>query len=158
MKYSFIAIMALLFMSCNSNDIEPLEPLVEVDYTAQNEATIKAYIAENKLDAKRTNSGLYYVITDEGTGEHPVASSNITVAYKGYFTDKKIFDQSLDTGIRFDLSGVIKGWREGIPYFKEGGSGILLIPAHLAYGSFDYRGIPGGSVLIFNVNLISINN
>jgi len=42
-------------------------------------------------------------------------------------------------------------------YFKEGGNGILLVPSALAYGSCDYRSIPGGSVLIFEVNLISVN-
>jgi FKBP-type peptidyl-prolyl cis-trans isomerase FkpA len=47
---------------------------------------------------------------------------------------------------------VIRGWTE-VPYFKEGGSGILLVPAHLGYGNSDYSGIPGGSVLIFEVKL-----
>jgi FKBP-type peptidyl-prolyl cis-trans isomerase FkpA len=55
------------------------------------------------------------------------------------------------------LNQTIQGWIEGIPYFKEGGSGTLLIPAHLAYGSDNYRGIPGGSVIIFDVKLISVN-
>ena len=52
---------------------------------------------------------------------------------------------------------MISGWTEGIPLFNEGGNGILLIPAHLGYGSFDVNGIPGGSVLIFEVELISVN-
>ena len=60
-------------------------------------------------------------------------------------------------GISFNLSGVIAGWTEGITYFKEGGSGVLLIPSHLAYGPKDFRGIPGGSVLIFDVELLSVN-
>jgi FKBP-type peptidyl-prolyl cis-trans isomerase FkpA len=154
MKYSFLAIIALLFMSCNNNDYEPQ---VAVDYTAKNETEIQAYVAENKLNAIRTDSGLYYVINDTGTGKQPTATSNVTVAYKGYYTSKKIFDQSNDAGITIGLQQVIKGWTEGIPYFKEGGSGILLIPAHLGYGSYNTNGIPGGSVLIFDVKLISVN-
>ena len=81
----------------------------------------------------------------------------MTVAYKGTFLNGKIFDQSTNAGIKIGLNQVIKGWTEGIPHFKEGGSGILLIPAHLGYGSYDYNGIPGGSVLIFEIKLISVN-
>lgn len=154
MKYSFLAIVALLFISCSNDDSKPEEAK---DYTAQNETEILDYIADNNLNATRTNSGLYYVIEEQGTGDQPTATSNVTVAYKGYFTNKTVFDQSLETGVSFSLQNVIKGWKEGIPLFKEGGSGILLIPAHLGYGSFNYYGIPGGSVLIFNVKLISVN-
>lgn len=157
MKYSFLAIIVLFFTSCMNNDLE-IQPQPEpIDFTAQNEAEIKTYIADNKLEATRTNSGLYYVINEEGTGKRPIASSNVTVAYKGYYKDKKVFDQSSDSGISFGLNQVIKGWTEGIPLFKEGGNGILLVPSHLGYGSYDYRGIPGGSVLIFEVKLISVN-
>ena len=152
MKYLFLAIIAILFMSCSNSESEP-----PVDYSAQNETEIKAYIAENKLNATRTNSGLYYVINEEGTGKKPTATSNVTVAYKGYYTDKTIFDPGSTSGVSFNLQGVIKGWTEGIPYFKEGGKGILLVPAHLGYGSNNYNGIPRGSVLVFDVKLILVN-
>ena len=124
---------------------------------AKNEQEIKDYIAKNNLVAQRSNSGLYYIITNPGTGTQPIATSNVTVAYKGYFTNGKEFDKSSDSGISFGLNQVIKGWTEGIPYFKTGGSGILLIPAHLGYGSKSNGPIPGGSVLIFDVKLISVN-
>ncbi|MFA9187186.1 FKBP-type peptidyl-prolyl cis-trans isomerase [Flavobacterium sp. FBOR7N2.3] len=150
MKYSFLAIITVFFMSC-SNDSDKL-----IDYSAQNEAEIQAYIAENDLDAQRTSSGLYYVINEEGTGKRPTATSVITVSYKGYYTDKTIFDPGSTTGVTFNLQQVIKGWIEGIPFFKEGGSGILLIPAHLAYGSKDYQKVPGGSVLIFEIKLLAV--
>lgn len=116
-------------MSCSNNDTKE-----EVDYSAKNEAEITAYIAENHLDAKRTDSGLYYVINDKGTGKQANATSTVTVSYKGYLIDKTPFTQSLDAGDSMNLQGMIKGWIEGISMFKEGGSGILLIPAHLAYG------------------------
>lgn len=150
MKYSFLAIITVFFMSC-SNDSDKL-----IDYSAQNEAEIQAYIAENDLDAQRTSSGLYYVINEEGTGKRPTATSVITVSYKGYYTDKTVFDPGSTTGVTFNLQQVIKGWIEGIPFFKEGGSGILLIPAHLAYGSKDYQKVPEGSVLIFEIKLLAV--
>src|SRR6187200_804927 len=118
MKYSFLAIVAVLFMSCSKSDSESA-----VDYSAQNEAEIKAYIAENQLDATRTNSGLYYVINEAGTGKKPTATSNVTVSYKGYYTDKKAFGNSTDAGVTANLQGMIAGLAEGISFFKEGGSG-----------------------------------
>ena len=128
-----------------------------VDFTAQNEKEITEFIANNKLTAQKSDTGLYYVINDPGTGAQPTATSNVTVAYKGTFINGKIFDQSTNAGIKIGLNQVIKGWTEGIPHFKVGGSGIILVPAHLGYGSYDYNGIPGGSVLIFDVKLISVN-
>nr|WP_314895883.1 FKBP-type peptidyl-prolyl cis-trans isomerase [uncultured Flavobacterium sp.] len=153
MKSILLALVSILFVSCLS-DGEASKP---VDYTAQNEKEIVDYIAKNHLTAQRSDSGLYYVVNDAGTGERPTATSNVTVAYKGYFTNGSVFDESKAEGISFGLNQVIKGWTEGIPYFKEGGNGILLIPAHLGYGNNDSGPIPGGSVLIFEVKLISVN-
>lgn len=152
MKHLLTTLLGLvLFISCtkDNNSI--------VDYTAKNELEIKDYIAKNNLTAQRSTSGLYYVIDEPGAGTQPTATSNVTVAYKGYFTNGTVFDQSNAVGISFGLNQVIPGWTEGIQYFKTGGSGILLIPSHLGYGSYDYSGIPGGSVLIFDVKLISVN-
>ena len=149
MKYALLSLVLTLFISCSKEK--------EVDYVAQNEEEIAAYVAKNNLKAQRSDSGLHYVINDAGTGKQPTATSNVTVAYKGYFTNGTVFDQSNADGISFGLQQVIRGWTEGIPFFKEGGSGILLVPAHLGYGSNDYSGIPGGSVLIFEVRLIKVN-
>ena len=140
-----------LFISC-SKDTKTV-----TDYTAKNEQEIKDYLAKNNLTAQRSTSGLYYIINEQGTGTQPTAASNVTVAYKGYFTNGNVFDQSKAEGISFGLNQVIKGWTEGIPYFKAGGSGVLLVPAHLGYGSYNYGPIPGGSVLIFDVKLILVN-
>jgi FKBP-type peptidyl-prolyl cis-trans isomerase FkpA len=96
------------------------------------------------------------VIKEAGDGVKPTSSSIVTVAYKGYYTDGEVFDESSASGITFPLQNVIKGWTEGIPLFKEGGSGTLLIPSHLGYGSNDSNGITGGSVLVFDVKLISV--
>ncbi len=153
MKYTFFALLLTLFISCDDND----STNENVDFIAKNEQDITAYVQEKNLNANRSNSGLYYVIDEEGTGVQPTSTSNVTVAYKGYFLNGSVFDQSNSNGISFGLQQVIKGWTEGIPYFKEGGSGILLVPAHLGYGNRDYNGIPGGSVLVFDIKLISVN-
>lgn len=160
MKQLLTALLALtLFVSC-SKDKDEVK-----DYTVQNEQEIKEYLAKNNLTATRTDSGLYYIIDEPGEGEKfPDANANVTVVYKGYFTNGNVFDESdknVDEadkkGVAFSLNQVIQGWKEGIPFFKPGGKGVLLVPAHLGYGSRDYNGIPGGSVLVFDINLKSIN-
>lgn len=154
MKTYLYALFIVLFVSCNSNEQSVEE--VDIDYTVQNEEDILKYIKENNLDAKKSDSGLYYVIENEGTGNRPTVNSDVTVAYKGYFLNGSTFDESDANGITFNLQQVIAGWREGITYFKEGGNGVLLVPSKLGYGSSDFRGIPGGSVLVFDVKLLEI--
>ncbi len=152
MKYCIFTVLTFLFIACADKTTTE-----RIDFTAQNEQEITEYLSENNLTAQRSDTGLYYVIDEQGTGAQPNENSSVTVAYKGYFTNKSVFDESDAEGISFSLQQVIKGWNEGITYFKEGGSGILLVPSDLGYGSFDSRGIPGGSVLIFEVTLISVN-
>ncbi|MGL3000755.1 FKBP-type peptidyl-prolyl cis-trans isomerase [Flavobacterium sp. RSSB_23] len=152
MKQLLSALLAITLLISCSKGTETV-----TDYTAKNEQEIKDYLAKNNLTAQRSTSGLYYIINEPGTGTQPTAASNVTVVYKGYFTNGNVFDQSKAEGIAFGLNQVIKGWTEGIPYFKTGGSGVLLVPAHLGYGSYNYGPIPGGSVLIFDVKLISVN-
>ncbi|MDE5416778.1 FKBP-type peptidyl-prolyl cis-trans isomerase [Labilibaculum sp. DW002] len=128
--------------------------MTKSNFKNTNEEEIKAYIAKNKLDAKKSDTGLYYVIANEGEGARPTCDSNITISYIGYLTNGTIFDQS--ESLEINLSVVIEGWKEGIQYFKEGGEGILIIPSHLAYGKTDYGSIPGGSVLIFDILLTKV--
>lgn len=151
MKNSTLVVLVFtLFFACNKSEDQ-------VDYKQKNDDDILAYIEKNNLNAQKSDSSLYYVIDEPGTGEQPTASSNVTVAYKGYFLDGKTFDQSDAKGISFGLQQVIKGWTEGIAYFKEGGKGQLVIPSHLGYGPKGRPGIPGGAVLIFDIHLISVN-
>ncbi|MDA9266993.1 FKBP-type peptidyl-prolyl cis-trans isomerase [Salibacteraceae bacterium] len=127
------------------------------DQAAIDDKIIKDYIAENSLDAEPTGTGLYVVINEEGSGFNPSQNSNVSVYYKGYFTDGEVFDETGREPISFKLSQVIQGWQEGIPYFKPGGSGILLIPSALGYGSDDVGAIPANSVLIFDIDLVTVN-
>lgn len=140
----------IILFSCSTDDSV-------TDYTVSNEKEIQTYLEDNNLAAQKSANGLYYIINNEGTGVRPSSSSNVTVAYKGYFTNETVFDESDEAGISFYLNQVITGWTEGIQLFKEGGNGVLIVPSRLAYGNSGRPGIPGGSVLVFDVNLISVN-
>jgi len=141
--FSYILIIAVIFSSCKS----------EKKIMSDNEREIENYLVGINETATVTSSGLNYIITEEGDGEFPSISDEVTVNYTGYFTNGDIFDMSTDP-ITFPLTNVIEGWQEGIPLLSRGGSGKLIIPSHLGYGSNPPNGIPENAVLIFDVDLI----
>ena len=122
---------------------------------------IENYMKENKLKAKPTESGLYYIETQKGTGEQAKSGDMVSVHYTGKLMDGTVFDSSVERGepIDFQLGAgrVIKGWDEGIALMKVGGKGILIIPSKLGYGSREIPGvIPANSILIFDVELVEV--
>lgn len=150
MKNLLLVFVLIFTLSCRDDDDEK-------DYTAENDAQILAYIADNNLNAQTSGSGLYYVVDSIGNGAQPLSNSDVIVYYKGYFTTGQVFEESQSDGISVNLQGVIKGWTEGITYFKEGGTGTLLIPSRLGYGNEGNDRIPGGAVILFDIKLLSVN-
>ncbi|WP_375773816.1 FKBP-type peptidyl-prolyl cis-trans isomerase [Archangium gephyra] len=112
--------------------------------------------AAQEPGAVRTESGLIYKSLTEGTGVHPGATDVVTVHYRGMLPDGKEFDSSFKRGepAQFPLNGVIRCWTEGVQMMKVGGRAQLVCPADLAYGDRGTPGIPGGSALIFEVELL----
>lgn len=121
----------------------------------------KAYLEKfaKEEGVQKTESGLAFKIVKEGTGAMPKATDTVKVHYHGTLVDGTVFDSSVDRGqpISFPLNRVIKGWTEGLQKVKQGGKIKLVIPSDLAYGDGGNRKIPGGSTLIFDVELIEIN-
>jgi peptidylprolyl isomerase len=110
---------------------------------------------------KITNSGLQYLVLQEGTGtKHPAATDRVKVHYEGKLLDGTVFDSSVSRGkpISFGLNQVIKGWTEGVQLMVIGEKTRFFIPADLAYSNKGAGSdIPGGSTLIFEVELLGIN-
>jgi FKBP-type peptidyl-prolyl cis-trans isomerase len=95
----------------------------------------------------------------EGSGTVVKSGDTVTVHYTGALAkDGTIFQSSLDMGqpVSFGLDQVIKGWTQGIPGMKVGGTRRLVIPANLAYGNQAQGNIPANSDLVFDVELIKI--
>lgn len=141
----------LLVSSCNKEDDAAAQQL-ETDI-----ALIDAWLANEGLEAEQTSSGLRYIVEEPGNGtSFPSSSSYVTVAYIGKLLDGTVFDASPGGNpLSFSLSGTIKGWREGIPKFRKGGKGKLLIPSGLAYGAYSPSSkVPANAVLVFDIQLI----
>lgn len=115
---------------------------------------IEKYLDDKGLTALSTESGLHYIIEVEGTGGNPTIDDEVTVFYKGYFLNEEVFDETGANPVTFPLANVIEGWQEGIPLFKKGGKGKLLIPSGLGYGLFPPPGIKKNAVLIFDIELV----
>ncbi len=116
----------------------------------------KKFLQENarKPGVITSKSGLQYKIIKKGTGKAPTATDQVTVHYRGTLSNGQEFDSSHDRGkpATFQLSGVIKGWTEGLQLIKEGGKIQLVIPPGLAYD----RGPLENRTLLFDVELISV--
>lgn len=145
-KYLFPLILLATIAGCTK---------VQTDYTETDRKIILDYIASHKLTAQVTASGMYYVIEKPGSTSHPNIYSSVTVNYTGRLSNDTIFDTTVGgSPATFALTGVIRGWQEGIPLFGRGGKGKLLIPSALGYGSVAQYGIPKNSVLVFDINLL----
>lgn len=109
-----------------------------------------------------TVTKLQTIDTKTGNGTAVKSTDTITVNYTGAIAATgKVFESSLDSGqpATFPLNQVIKGWTEGIPGMKVGGTRRLIIPAELAYGSTPpTAAIPPNAALVFDVTLLKINN
>ena len=133
----------------------------QMEEVGKQDMEIQNYAKQNNLSVQKTPSGLYYTIETPGTGDNAKPGDNVSVHYKGYLMDGKVFDESISRGepITFPLGQgqVIPGWDEGLQMFKKGGKGKLLIPSRLAYGPQGSGPIPANSILIFDIQLVDIN-
>ncbi len=146
-KYILFIVVLAGLISCNKDDDDDFQQQYDTDIQLK-----ENYLTENNLSAEKTSTGLYYIITNEGSGNQPTINNVVTVQYSGYLLDGTKFDSGTSS---FPLSNVIEGWQQGIPKFKTKGRGKLLIPSYLGYGSSGSSSIPGNSVLIFDIYLIS---
>ena len=124
-----------------------------------NQRAAAKFLAENakKPGVVTTASGLQYLVLAPGSGESPKATDEATVNYRGTLLDGTEFDSSYKRGqpASFVLGRVIPGWTEGLQLMKPGAKYQLFVPPQLAYDVHPRPGIPPGSLLTFEVELLS---
>ncbi len=129
---------------------------------ADNKAAGEKFLEENKAKegVQTTPSGLQYKVIKEGKGAIPTDSSTVKVNYKGTLIDGTEFDSSYkrNAPATFRANQVIKGWTEALTMMPVGSKWELYIPQELAYGSRNTGQIKPFSTLIFEVELLSIED
>ncbi len=122
---------------------------------------VKDYLASKSITASQDPSGVFYVMTEPGTGtETPGLCTTIVFTYKGTLTNGNVFDIST-TPISYPLGDLIAGWQKVIPMMKRGGKATMYVPPTLGYGSRDVKDangnviIPANSILIFDLQLVN---
>jgi len=155
------SLFVILFLTgCLGDDDDVTTPGVcEAGLVSGEEFAAADTITYTELD----DTGLLYRIEEPGTEEKVELSDTLVVAYRGAVTNGRVFDQTASGNpARFPLSGLIEGWKLGLPLVGEGGKIRLLIPSELGYGS---RGscnslgrceICPDSDLIFDIEVIDI--
>lgn len=130
--------------------------------TAKNAAAAKEFLQRNAKErgVKTLPSGLQYKIIEAGSakGAAPQPSDRVIVQYRGTFVDGTEFDSSAKhpAAAPLAVNNVIRGWQEALGLMKPGAKWQLFVPPELGYGLHARPGIPGGSLLIFDIELKSI--
>ncbi|MFK8297494.1 peptidylprolyl isomerase [Capnocytophaga cynodegmi] len=128
---------------------------------AEERKKIEQALASETEGFEKTESGLFYKITNQGNGKKAKAGDEVAVHYTGMLLDKTVFDSShrRNQPLTFTVGvgRVIEGWDEGILLLREGDKARFVIPPDLAYGSQGAGGIiPPNAPLIFDVELVRI--
>lgn len=139
-------------VSCTPEAATGPVPLIE-------EASFAAALNVNLANMTKMSNGVYYQDVPAGNGTTAASGNHLTVHYTGYYTNGTSFDTSIGKapyGFTLGAGSVIKGWDEGLVGMKVGGTRKLVIPPAMGYGGGSFNGIPPNSILVFNVQLVSI--
>lgn len=154
MRYLLIA--SLIVVSCSvSSCLKDKESACEAVAPETEASKMKAFCTAQGINYSALNSGLFYEIIEPGDGAAPTLDSRVTVNYTGTLLSGDVFDKST-TPVSFGLSGLIAGWKQGLPLIKKGGRIKLVIPSYLGYGCTAMPGLPANSVLYFDISLVDV--
>ncbi|HYB65916.1 MAG TPA: FKBP-type peptidyl-prolyl cis-trans isomerase [Steroidobacteraceae bacterium] len=146
-------------VAVSDKDRENIRALATSGADANHRAAAK-FLAENgkKPGVVTTKSGLQYQELKAGSGNSPKANDSAVVNYRGTLLDGTEFDSSYKRGepATFEVDRVIPGWTEALQLMKPGAKWKLFIPPQLAYDLRSRPPIPPGSMLLFEVELVSV--
>lgn len=158
---TFAILTGLAISSCLKTEDEKV-------YTAAEEIALRENLLDSLIakghDIDTTESGVYYVIMDEGEGELAQPGDTLTIGYAGYFIDGVLFDSSeinsADGKMTFVLENedfrMIPGFEEAMTVLNKNARAQFIIPSQLAYGSAGYGSIPPYQTLVFVIKMFEI--
>ena len=127
------------------------------EYAQANKVWIEEKAQEEEV--KALPRGIYYKVLSEGAndGRHPSPRSIVSAHYTGWTINGKKFDSSRGGApLAIRLCDVIEGWIVAMQQMCVGDRWEVYIPAEMGYGKFSQPGIPAGSTLIFEIELLGI--
>lgn len=149
----------------------------EKEQVGKDSLAIESYIASNKLVMQKTESGVYYVITQPGTGENGKPEQIASVNYSGYTLAGDYFDSNVKAvaqekglymaqrepyapyDVVIDRSQVIRGWHEALKVLNKGAKATVIIPSALAYGAQQRSEvIKPHTVLVFDLEVADLKD
>ena len=143
-----------------SNEIRQEQQRRLKEMAEANQKAADAFLAENakKEGVVTLPSGLQYKVIAEGDGPTPKRTDTVSTHYRGTLLDGTEFDSSHNRGqpAKFPVGGVIRGWTEALQLMKVGSKWHLFVPPALAYGERGGRNIEPNSALIFEIELLGI--
>lgn len=144
-----------------NNAVIAYQNKIQLEKNKPNIEAGEKFLSENKKreGVITTPSGLQYEILTAGTGPIPQKEDVVSCNYRGTYIDGTEFDNSNRAGkpVSFSVTRVITGWTEALMMMPVGSKWKLYVPYKLGYGPGKYQSIPGGSTLIFEVELVGIN-
>jgi peptidylprolyl isomerase len=152
------ALLSLAFTAClsgsdyNSSITAPNIPIEQTTFAS----TLNVDLSQST----KTTSGMYVRDLTVGTGAVATSTSSVNVYYEGFLATGFRFDYKLSPSdpyaVKLGTKSVIDGWEEGLVGMKVGGKRQLIIPPELCYGPYGYGAIPSNAVLVFNIELVSV--
>lgn len=151
-----IAILSLgITTSCLESDVP--ETISPEEQLAMDIELIDAYLTENEITTEIHESGIRYVMTEEGDGLSPQPIDLIRVKYEARLLDETVVDANTnEEGNVFQLNQLIFAWQIMIPLMKEGGKMTIYAPSVYCYGNTQRGSIPPNSSLIFDIELVEV--
>ncbi len=132
--------------------------MAKQDYIIKNREWLVAKASEPGV--KALDKGILYKVISKGKpgGVRPNRNSVVTVHYTGTTINGKKFDSSRGgTPPAMRLRDLIQGWVIALQQMQVGDRWEIYLPAEMGYGRFSQPGIPGGSTLVFDIELLAVN-
>lgn len=146
LNFLLFALISTVLFSCGSYSDEELNEF---------DTRIQKYMKSNHIDCKKSESGLYYKIIEEGEGDFIQFTDRVSVKYKGTFMGGEKFDEQTEP-IEMAVSAQINAWKELMLQLKKGSKAYMIVPPHLGYGEYEVDKIPPNSILIFELEVVDV--
>ena len=158
LRQLFVALVPFAFTAClsgsdyNSSITAPNIPIEQTTFAS----TLNVDLSKSN----KTSTGMYIRDLTVGTGAVATSTSAVNVYYEGFLANGYRFDYKLSPqdpfNVKLGTRSVIDGWEQGLVGMKAGGKRQLIIPPELGYGPYGYGTVPSNAVLVFNIELVTV--